>query len=92
MNETYSCLQFLNPIGGFKDLYRATLVGTGSYKMNYSCVKYKPDYTWKIVGGVIAGVILIVGIVFGVKYLKKRKEAKEGQTTGGQHALLHNNA
>jgi len=81
----------MNPVGGFKDVYDATLAGRGSWKVSYSCSKYIPDkdYTGFIVAGVIGGIVVVVGIVFGIKYSKKKKSEKEGQMTG-RHALLQN--
>ncbi len=85
----YSCLKFINFIGGFKRVYEATLAKKGSWSVTYDCQKYIPesnDYTWIIVG-VIVSALVITAVVFGVMYLKKKKAGKEGKSPGG---LLQN--
>ncbi len=38
-NEEYSCLKFSNPVKGFKEVYEATLLKRGSWKVSYECKK-----------------------------------------------------
>lgn len=91
-SDTYSCLNFVNPIGGFKTVYKATEAGTGQWNVSYSCKKAPKPVPWGIIVGVILGVLVIVGGVFGYKYwMKKKKNGENGQTaTGGRDGLLQN--
>ncbi len=91
VNETYSCLIYWNPIYNFKTVYDQTIAGKGQWEVSYSCVTSIPekDYTWFIVAGVVFGVLVIVGGIFGLKYMKKKKSQNEGETTD-KTALLQN--
>jgi len=96
VNETYYCLQFLNPVygseevGGFMKIYQETLQNTGNWEVNYLCgssVVPEKGFPWWIVIVVVV-VLVIVGAVLGVMYWKKKRAGKERLTTSGGDGLL----
>lgn len=90
-SETYSCLNFVNPVPAFRTIYNATETGTGQWNVSYSCKKAPKKVPWGIIVGVIIGVLVIVGGVVGYKYwMKKKNSSGKGGETTGRDGLLQN--
>ena len=91
VNDTYSCLAFLNMVGDFKNVYEKTPLKKANWQMSYSCIKDIPEpdlpVPWGLIIGVTVGLLVIVGGIGMCVYKFFKKKKTSGKTNGNDPLL-----